>query len=84
MLVAYGVESADDATAVLSSQIIGNIHTAIGWGTLRRGNCVPAQVMAGDPVCRGDVIETGADGHIGIRFIDGTLFNVRRHPGGAE
>ena len=27
-------------------------------------------------VCQGDVIETAADGRIGIRFIDGTVFNL--------
>src|SRR4030088_3805817 len=32
--------------------------------------------MVGDPVCQGDVIETAADGRIGIRFIDGTVFNT--------
>ncbi|MBR0756698.1 VCBS domain-containing protein [Bradyrhizobium jicamae] len=32
--------------------------------------------MAGDPVCRGDAIETAAGARIGIRFIDGTVFNL--------
>ena len=32
--------------------------------------------MVGDPVCQGDVIETAADGRVGIRFIDGTVFNL--------
>src|SRR5262249_43342188 len=36
------------------------------------------QVMAGDTVCRGDVIETASDGQIAIRFIDGTLFVLSR------
>src|SRR5262249_4224640 len=45
-------------------------------GTLTRGNGVAAPVMAGDPLCRADVIETAADGQIGIRLIDGTLFNI--------
>ncbi len=35
---------------------------------------VPLKV--GDPVCRGDIIETSADGRVGIRFIDGTVFSV--------
>ncbi|WP_284275002.1 VCBS domain-containing protein [Bradyrhizobium iriomotense] len=32
--------------------------------------------MVGDPVCQGDVIETDADGRIGLRFIDDTIFNL--------
>ena len=55
-------------------QVIGNIQTAIGCGTLRRANGVAVQVIVGDPVCQGDVIETAADGSIGIRLIDGTVF----------
>ncbi|WP_334406816.1 VCBS domain-containing protein [Bradyrhizobium sp. AZCC 2289] len=60
----------------LLPQIIGHIQTAIGCGTLRRANGIAVQVMVGDPVCQGDVIETAADGRIGIRFIDGTVFNL--------
>ena len=58
------------------SQVIGNIQTAIGYGTLRRAGGIAVQVIVGDPVCQGDVIETAADGRIGIRFIDGTVFNL--------
>jgi VCBS repeat-containing protein len=35
--------------------------------------------MAGDPVRLGDVIETAADGHVGIRLIDGTAFILSRN-----
>jgi len=62
----------------LLPQVIGNIQTAIGRGTLTRASGVAVQVMVGDPVCQGDVIETAADGRIGIRFIDGTVFNLSR------
>ena len=34
------------------------------------------QAAAGDMLARGDVIETGADGRVGITFADGTLFNL--------
>jgi len=30
----------------------------------------------GDPVYRGDVVQTGADGKVGITFSDGTAFNL--------
>ena len=78
MSVAFRVESGDDgkAVAALLSQIIGNIQTAIGCGTVRRASGIAVQVTVGDPVCQGDVIETMADGRIGIRFIDGTVFNL--------
>ncbi|MCP3465142.1 VCBS domain-containing protein [Bradyrhizobium sp. CCGUVB23] len=57
-------------------KIIGTVHTAIGCGTLRRASGVATEVMVGDPLCLGDVIETADDGQIGIRFIDDTLFNL--------
>ena len=80
MFVASRVESGDDVKAVAAPlpQVIGNIQTAIGCGTLRRASGIAVQVIVGDPVCQGDVIETAADGRIGIRFIDGTVFNLSR------
>src|SRR6201998_856011 len=59
-------------------QVIGNIETVIGCGTISRASGNTVQVMVGDPVCRGDVIETAADGLIEIRFIDGTVFTLSR------
>src|SRR5207247_5238267 len=71
-------ESGDEckAAVALLPQVIGNIQTAIGRGTLTRASGIAVPVMVGDPVCHGDVIETAADGRIGIRFIDGTVFNL--------
>ena len=34
------------------------------------------QAKVGDPVYRGDMIQTGADGALGIAFADGTSFKV--------
>jgi len=78
MLVESRVKFGSDrkAIAAVLSQVIGNIQTAIGYGTLRREGGIAVQVIVGDPVCQGDVIETAADGRIGIRFIDGTVFNL--------
>ena len=59
-------------------QVISNIRTAIGCGTVRRASGIAVQVTVGDPVYQGDVIETSADGRIEIRFIDGTVFNLSR------
>jgi len=80
MLVASGVEFGDACMAAVGQlpQVIGNIQTAIGCGTIRRASGIAVQVMVGDPVCLGDVIETAADGRIEIRFVDGTVFNLSR------
>src|SRR5882757_6966222 len=62
--------------AALLPEVIGHIQTAIGSGTLTRASGVAVQVKLGDPICQGDVIETAADGRVGIRFIDDTAFNL--------
>ena len=78
MLVASGVEFGDDikAAVALFKQVIGNIQAAVGCGTLTRADGIPDQVVVGDPVRQGDVIETGPDGRIEIRFNDGTVFKL--------
>src|SRR6266700_1928245 len=77
MFVASRVEPGEGkAVVALPAQVIGHIQTTIGCGTLRRASGIAVQVVVGDPVCQGDVIETAADGRIGIRFIDGTVFNL--------
>src|SRR5450759_2530184 len=58
------------------SQIIGHIQAVFGSGTLTRASGAVAQVKLGDPICQGDVMETAADGQIGILFIDGTAFHL--------
>jgi hypothetical protein len=35
-----------------------------------------SKVKVGDPVYQGDVVQTGADGAVGITFTDGTAFNL--------
>src|SRR6266403_4951075 len=62
--------------AALLPQVIGHIQTVIGSGTLARACGIAGEVKVGDSVCQGDVIETAADGRAGIRFIDGTTFNL--------
>jgi VCBS repeat-containing protein len=74
MLVASHIASGDQAVAAVLPQIIGNISASIGGGTLRRAGGIAVQVMAGDPVREGDVIETAADGQIAISLLDGTRF----------
>ena len=80
MSVGSGVEFGDACMAALGQlpQVIGNIQTAIGCGTIERASGIAVQAMVGDPVCQGDVIETAADGLIEIRLIDGTVFTLSR------
>ena len=55
---------------------IGKVETLIGSCTITRSDGVPVQTAAGDPLFQGDIIETAAGGRVGIRFIDGTAFNL--------
>jgi hypothetical protein len=59
-------------------QVIGSVQTAIGCVTITRASGIAVLATDGDPVCQDDVIETAADGRIGIRFIDGTVFTLSR------
>ena len=56
--------------------IVGQIETVVGSCSLTRPGGDPFQVKPGDPICRGDILETTAGGKLGIRFTDGTAFNL--------
>src|SRR6516225_9200212 len=70
----------------LETSPIGKVVTATGSVTIEHANAVvvqaniPAggvgQTKAGDVVYKGDVVQTGADGKVGITFTDGTAFNL--------
>ncbi len=70
----------------LDASPIGKVLTATGTARIEhaaaivvQANAPPGgvgQAKAGDSVYRGDVIQTGADGALGIAFVDGTSFNV--------
>ena len=70
----------------LQTSAIGKVVTAAGSVTIEHASAVvvqaniPAggvgQTKAGDPVYKGDVVQTGADGKVGISFSDGTAFNL--------
>src|SRR5215472_14132070 len=57
-------------------QAIGKVQTATGPVTVMDERGAVAQVKVGDPVYRHDAIETGADGAVGITFVDGTAFSL--------
>jgi len=69
----------------LAPKPIGKVVTATGSVTIERANPVVVQVnlrgqavqtKVGDLVYQGDVVQTGADGRLGINFTDGTSFNL--------
>src|SRR5262249_42496175 len=66
---------------------IGKVVTATGYVAIEHVNAVVVQAnvsagngggrtKVGDPVYKGDVVQTGADGKVGITFTDGTAFNL--------
>jgi hypothetical protein len=62
-------------------QPIGKIATAKGSFTITHGDGVALQASlgpakVGDPVYQHDIVQTGADGTIGLTLNDGTAFNV--------
>jgi hypothetical protein len=71
----------------LETSPIGKVVTATGSVTIEHANAVVVQANVpagsgagptkiGDPVYQGDVVQTGADGKVGITFTDGTAFNL--------
>src|SRR5262245_30612533 len=77
---------AQPPAGVLETSPIGKVVTATGSVTIEHANAVVVQAnipvggvgqtKAGDPVYKGDVVQTGADGKVGITFTDGTAFNL--------
>ncbi len=68
-----------------SSKPIGKVVSATGSVTIEHAGAVvvqtnisdqASQTKVGDLVYQGDVVQTGADGRVGINFTDGTSFNL--------
>ena len=63
---------------------IGKVVTVVGTATIQHVDAAVVQASLSDetaarlndPVYRGDVIKTGADGRLGINFADGSSFNL--------
>jgi hypothetical protein len=75
------------SAAGLETAAIGKVVTTTGSVTIEHANAVvvqaniPAssgvgQTKTGDLVYKGDVVQTGANGKVGITFTDGTAFNL--------
>ena len=79
--------AAQPSAGSLESSPIGKVVTTSGSVTIEHASAVivqanlPAasgvgQTKLGDLVYKGDVVQTGADGKVGITFTDGTAFNL--------
>jgi hypothetical protein len=75
------------SNSALETSAIGKVVTATGSVTIEHASAVVVQANVpagsgagptaiGDPVYKGDVVQTGADGKVGITFTDGTAFNL--------
>lgn len=73
LLPALVFASANDAP----QNIVGEVTTVIGRGAVRNLSGQEQGLSRGDRVRTGDQIETGAGGHVHIRFVDGGLLSVR-------
>jgi len=77
--------SPSDSARAQELKPIGKVATALGKVTIQHADAAlvqarlsddQADAKIGDPVYRGDVIKTGADGRVGINFADGISFNL--------
>ena len=76
--------SASDPARAQDVRPIGKVVTAVGKVTIEHADAAIVQAKlsdqagakVGDPVYRGDVIKTGADGRVGINFADDSSFNL--------
>jgi hypothetical protein len=62
------------ATTAQNPQI-AQVKTVSGQVSVQRGGAI-APVKVGDPLFEKDVIDTGADGAIGVTFIDNTVMSA--------
>jgi hypothetical protein len=77
-------EPARPAVQQFEAKPIGKVVVASGSVTIERAGAVvvqaatgqAGQTKVGDLVYQGDVVQTGADGKVGINFTDGTSFNL--------
>jgi hypothetical protein len=76
--------TAGPAVATSDATPIGKVVTVTGSVSIVHAEAVVVQATlgggqtkVGDLVYRGDVVQTGADGAVGVTFTDGTAFNLR-------
>src|SRR5579862_1577381 len=60
----------------VSPPVIGELQIVVGSATMTRANEIVGDPGAGLPVYEGDVLETGDNGLIAVRFVDGTTLHL--------
>src|SRR5437764_11424042 len=70
------VAGVDEAGRVEPFQALGQVQTVSGLVTVTRAGGAVVHVRPGELVYQGDLIETAADGAVGIAFADGTALNL--------
>ena len=84
LLLAMAPSPSDSARAQ-DVKPIGKVVSTVGKVTIEHADAAVVQAKlsedqadakVSDPIYRGDVIKTGADGRVGINFVDGSSFNV--------
>ncbi len=63
------------SVATAQSPQIAQVKTVSGQVSIQRGGAI-VPVKVGDPLFEKDVIDTGADGAIGVTFIDNTVMSA--------
>jgi hypothetical protein len=82
--LAWGQAATADAQATLDAKPIGKIVSATGSFHVEHASAIVVQAnlspntetKVGDAVYRGDLIQTGPNGTLGVVFADGTSFNA--------
>lgn len=86
---AWGQGDGSRPPAASDSKPVGKVQNVTGSVTIDRAGAVVVQAnlpgkalgqtKVDDPIYQGDVVQTGADGTVGIIFGDGTSFNVSKN-----
>ena len=84
--LAWGQGDAPQPSAIADANPVGKVMTAAGTVRIEHVTAVVVQAKIptsgvgeakiGDLVYRGDMIETGRDGALGIAFVDGSSFSI--------
>lgn len=74
----YGLETAEQQTAVDSQAMVGTVSLVLGKATIESGSGAGSQIAKpGSQIRVHDQIVTTANGHVHIRFVDDALVSVR-------
>lgn len=84
--IAWGQSAAAPLPAASDANPIGKVLSVSGAARIEHSGAIvlqanlpttsDGQTKVGDLVYRGDIIQTGGDGQLGVAFADGTSFNV--------